>query len=213
MRLATTLPEDKAPPTWGNSCPAVLFDRDATLTRDRGYTHKVEDLELLPGALEAVRACNEANVLVVIVTNQAGLARGKYEVEHLKAFHSAMLAMLAKGGARVDAFYFCPFHEEGTVASYTLANHPDRKPNSGMVRRALLELNFDASRSFMVGDRDVDVVAAQGAGLQGRLSVMSLCVLWFAYFVVVFELLTELHSKRFSSGGRGAPVDSAARTC
>lgn len=148
---------------------AVFFDRDGTLTRDHGYTHRVSDLELLAGAAEAVRAVNASGALAIMVTNQAGIARGKYNIDDMNVFNETLKTELAKHGAHLDAVYFCPYHEEGTVAKYTIGDHPDRKPNAGMLRRALLEWNVDAARSFVVGDRDSDVQAARGAGMEGVL--------------------------------------------
>lgn len=145
---------------------AVLFDRDGTLNRDDGYTYRVEDLQFLPGAIEAVRAVNDAGALAIVVTNQSGIARGKYKTADMEAFHAAMQARLAEHGAHIDAFYHCPFHDEGVVATFTCADHPDRKPNAGLLKRALHEWPIDRGRVFMVGDhaRDVEAAAALGIG-------------------------------------------------
>lgn len=147
--------------------PAVLFDRDGTLNRDDGYTYRVEDLEFLPGAIEAVRACNDVGALAIVITNQSGIARGKYVAADMENFHAHMQTRLAEHGAHIDAFYHCPFHDEGVVPAYTRADHPDRKPNAGLLRRALLEWPIDAKRSIMVGDHARDVEAARGVGING----------------------------------------------
>lgn len=148
---------------------AVLFDRDNTVTLDRegGYTHDVKDLHLLPGAAEAVAACNAAGVLAVLVTNQAGLARGMFSEDALLTFHAALAIELKLRGARFDAVYYCPFHGEGSVAKWVVADHPDRKPQPGMLRRALLELGIEPSAAVYLGDKDTDVAAAHAAGIAG----------------------------------------------
>ncbi|MCX7358002.1 MAG: HAD-IIIA family hydrolase [Alphaproteobacteria bacterium] len=145
---------------------AVLFDRDGTLIHDDGYTHAPEALRWQPGAIEAVRHCNDAGALAIVVTNQAGVARGYYDENAVDRFHAHMQSELRLHGAHIDAFYYCPYHGDGVVSGYALANHPDRKPNPGMLRRALLEWRIDPARAFVVGDTDNDSGAAQAAGLR-----------------------------------------------
>ncbi len=146
---------------------AVFFDRDGTLNRDDGYTHKPESLAWQPGAIEAIRRCNDAGRFVVVVTNQAGVARGLYDEDAVQRFHAHMQTELHPHGAHVDAFYQCPYHGDGVVPELAHANHPDRKPNPGMLRRALAELPINRGRSFMVGDSSADVDAAIAADLPG----------------------------------------------
>lgn len=146
--------------------PAVFFDRDGTLTHDDdGYTHKPEALRWQPGAIEAIRRCNDAGRLVIVVTNQSGVARGLYDEAAIERFHAEMQRTLRAHGAHVDAFYYCPYHGEGVVDAFKLADHPDRKPNPGMLRRAMLEWPIDGKRSFLVGDTDRDAGAAKALGL------------------------------------------------
>ncbi|MGH6951968.1 MAG: HAD-IIIA family hydrolase, partial [Vitreimonas sp.] len=142
---------------------AVMFDRDGTLTVDDGYTHKPEALRWQPGAIEAIRAVNDAGALAIVVTNQAGVARGLYSEADMRAFHAHMQTELAKHGAHIDAFYHCPYHGEGVVPEFTHADHPDRKPNPGMLRRALIEWPIERERCTMIGDSDRDMQA--GAAL------------------------------------------------
>jgi D,D-heptose 1,7-bisphosphate phosphatase len=146
---------------------AVFFDRDGTLNVDAGYTHKAEDLDLLPGAVEAIRAVNDAGALAIVVTNQSGLARGLFTEADLAAFHAALQSRLAEGGAHVDAFYHSPFHADGTVAELARKDHPDRKPAPGMLRRAMLDWDIEPAGSAMLGDTDADVAAASAAGVTG----------------------------------------------
>ena len=139
------------------------------LNVDVGYAHKPEQLAFVEGAPEAVRRLNQAGWLVVVVTNQAGVARGYYDEAAVHVFHAAMNAALARQGAHIDAFYHCPFHEDGTVEVYRHANHPDRKPNPGMLLRALKDFQVASDDAFMVGDRDSDMRAAERAGVKGYL--------------------------------------------
>jgi D-glycero-D-manno-heptose 1,7-bisphosphate phosphatase len=149
--------------------PAIFFDRDNTLNIDRGYTHKPEDLAWTPGAIEAVRDVNDAGWLAVVVTNQAGIGRGFYVVEQMEAFHRAMQGALAEAGAHIDAFYHCPYHPEAVEAEFRHPNHPDRKPNPGMLEAARRALPIDWSRSVMIGDQPSDIAAGEAAGLTGVL--------------------------------------------
>lgn len=147
--------------------PCVFLDRDGVLNRDHGYTHRPEDLDWAPGAREAVRLINESGRYAIVVTNQAGVARGYFEEPAVHAFHARMREELADAGAHIDAFYHCPFHEDGSVARYRIANHPDRKPNPGMLLRAMAEWPIRKQGSFLIGDRPSDLAAAASAGVPG----------------------------------------------
>lgn len=149
--------------------PAVFFDRDGTLNADAGYTWKPEDLVWLPGAREAVKAVNDAGWLAIVVTNQSGVARGLYGEAEVAAFHARMQDELRAAGAHIDAFYHCPYHSEGPDGPYRVDNHPDRKPNPGLIRRALLEHPVARARSIVLGDHARDVEAAVAAGIRGEL--------------------------------------------
>ncbi|MBN9058999.1 D-glycero-alpha-D-manno-heptose-1,7-bisphosphate 7-phosphatase [Kaistia sp. MMO-174] len=147
--------------------PAAFLDRDGVINVDHGYTYKPEDLAFIEGAPNAIRRLNEAGYLVVVVTNQSGVARGYYGEVDVERFHAHMQAELAKSGAKIDAFYSCPYHPEGVVAAYRL-DHPDRKPRPGMILRALRDLPIDAGRSFLIGDLPTDVQAATAASISGH---------------------------------------------
>lgn len=147
--------------------PAVFLDRDNTLNVDAGYTHRIEDLKWTPGAVEAVRAINDAGWLAVVVTNQSGVARGLYSEDQMRDFHAHMQTQLAAAGAHIDAFYHCPFHQDAAVDAYRHADHPWRKPNPGMLQAALDEWPVERDRSVMIGDQDSDVAAAQAVGMRG----------------------------------------------
>ena len=139
------------------------------LNIDVGYAHRPDQLAFVEGAPQAVRRLNQAGWRVIVVTNQAGVARGFYDEAAVDAFHAAMTAALAEHGARIDAIYFCPFHEDAAVDAYRHANHPDRKPNPGMLLRGLADQGAAAADAFMIGDRDSDMQAAEAAGVRGYL--------------------------------------------
>ena len=149
--------------------PAAILDRDGVLNRDEGYTHRPEQLVWQPGAREAVRLLNDRGYYVIVATNQAGVARGLYDEAAVSAFHAHMQDELAKTGAHIDAFYHCPFHPQGVVARYRAADHPDRKPNPGMILKALADWPVDRAHSFVIGDKPSDLEAALRAGLSGHL--------------------------------------------
>jgi len=149
--------------------PAAFLDRDGVLNEDHGYTHRVDDLVWMPGAREAIRLLNDRGYRVIVVTNQAGVARGFYDEDAIGIFHAGMQAQLAEAGAFVDAFYHCPYHADGKVPAYTVEDHPDRKPNPGMILRALEDWHVDKDKSFLIGDKPSDMEAARRVGLPGHL--------------------------------------------
>lgn len=148
--------------------PAVFFDRDGVLNFDRGYTYKKQDLEWISGAQSAIKSLNERGYFVFVVTNQAGVARGYYSCSEVEAFHEHMNSELAISGARIDAFSYCPYHPEGVVDQYR--KHSDfRKPNPGMIVDLIANWPVDVGRSFLVGDQETDIKAAEAAGVRGFL--------------------------------------------
>jgi D,D-heptose 1,7-bisphosphate phosphatase len=150
--------------------PCAFFDRDGTLNRDEGYTHRPEDLEFLPGAARAIRLLNESGYFVIVVTNQAGVARGLYPEAQVAIFHQAFSQALAQEGAHIDAYYYCPFLKGAKISAYDAPDHPNRKPNPGMILRALEEWPIARQGSFLIGDLQSDLDAAHRAGLPGFLA-------------------------------------------
>jgi len=148
--------------------PAAFLDRDGVINVDHGYVFEPTRLEFTPTAIEGVRLLNDAGYPVLVVTNQSGVARGMYGVAEVEAFHAHLNAALMQAGARVDAFYYCPYHPEGTVADYAI-EHEDRKPGPGMIRRAMREWDVRAEGSFLIGDKPSDLEAAAVAGIAGYL--------------------------------------------
>jgi D-glycero-D-manno-heptose 1,7-bisphosphate phosphatase len=157
---------------------AVFFDRDGVLNSDIGYAWRPSDLKLMPGVARALSLLRDAGWLSIVVTNQSGIGRGLYTEADMHAFHRALQDEITaeqstknahSAPAVIDAFYFCPFVPNAAVAQYDHPDHADRKPNPGMILRAVRDWNIDTERSFLVGDRDTDVLAAQRAGVTGFL--------------------------------------------
>lgn len=148
---------------------AVLFDRDGVLNLDEGYTHKPEDLVWTPGARAAIGRLNAAGVKVIVVTNQSGVARGLYDLAAVDRFHAEMQRQLGREGAKIDAFYACPYHKDAKIEAWRHPDHPDRKPNPGMLLAALRDFGLAPEETLMIGDRESDMEAARRAGMPGHL--------------------------------------------
>ncbi len=142
---------------------AVFLDRDGTIVEDPGFLHEPEKVTLLPGAAEAIRRLNIADYRVVIVTNQSGIARGRYTVDDYEAVQRRLVELLAARGARIDGAYVCPHHPQ-------LSGPCDcRKPGLKLFRAAAEAFDIDFSRSWWVGDRLSDVQPARLLGGGGIL--------------------------------------------
>jgi D-glycero-D-manno-heptose 1,7-bisphosphate phosphatase len=149
---------------------AVILDRDGVLNVDHGYVGDVSRLEWITGAGRAVRRLNDAGLLVIVATNQSGVARGMFDLAAVDRLHEAMRSdILREAGARIDAFYVCPYLPDAPVAAYAHPDHPDRKPNPGMVLRALCDWSIDPARALMIGDKARDLEAGARAGVAGAL--------------------------------------------
>lgn len=147
---------------------AVFLDRDGTLIEEVGYLDRVDRVRLFPWSVTAIRALNDANIPIVLITNQSGVARGFFSEAVVDEVHHHIGKLLAAGGAHLDAYYYCPHHRDGKIARYAVACDC-RKPGRGLVDRAARDLNVDAVRSFTVGDRWLDVALARNIGGRGIL--------------------------------------------
>jgi D-glycero-D-manno-heptose 1,7-bisphosphate phosphatase len=150
------------------TAPAVFLDRDGTLIEEVGYLDRPERVTLYPWSTAAISALNRAGLAVVLTSNQSGVARGFFSEEVVQAVHDRIAQQLAEGGARIDAYYYCPHHPDGKVAGYARVCDC-RKPKRGLVDRAVQELGIDPARSFAVGDRWLDVALARSVGGRGVL--------------------------------------------
>ena len=142
---------------------AVFLDRDNTVIVDMEFSTDPAGLQPFPGALEALRRLQAAGWLLVIVTNQSGVARGRFSESDLRAFHEQMNRMLEGQGVRVAGVYYCPHYRQGSVPEYSF-DCDCRKPQPGMLLRAAREHGIDLKGSWMVGDRPADIGAGRAAG-------------------------------------------------
>jgi D-glycero-D-manno-heptose 1,7-bisphosphate phosphatase len=139
--------------------PAIFLDRDGTINVEKNYLFRFEDWEWIPGAQAAIAKLNKAGFLVVVVTNQAGVARGLYTEQDVMRLHEQVSADLERHGGKIDAYYYCPHHPDFGSSCCC------RKPSPGMILRAGEDLDIDLSKSWMVGDKASDIQAGQFAGV------------------------------------------------
>jgi D-glycero-D-manno-heptose 1,7-bisphosphate phosphatase len=144
---------------------AVFLDRDGVLNIDHGYVSDPARLDWIDGAREAVAALAKAGLKVLVVTNQSGIGRGYFEEAAMHAFHAEMLAQLKPLGGAIETFYFAPHHEDAALEIYRVADHPDRKPNPGMLLRGLADLGISPDEAVIIGDKGSDVEAGRRAGM------------------------------------------------
>lgn len=143
---------------------AVFLDRDGVITQEPPhYAHRVEDLKFIPRSPEAIRLLNENNFMVIVVSNQSGIARGYYQEEDTSTFNQAMEKKLTEIGAHIDAVYYCPHHPEAKIEEYRI-DCDCRKPKNGMFKMAEKSMNIDLKQSFIVGDRWSDIEAGRSVG-------------------------------------------------
>ena len=147
---------------------AVFIDRDGTISEEVGYVNHVSRYRVMPFAAEAIRTLNERGWLAVLVTNQAGVARGYFKEDVIAAVHDLLARELGRGGARLDAVYYCPHHPSVGEPPYR-SDCDCRKPRPGLITRAAADLDIDLAGSWMIGDRYGDVELARNAGVRSAL--------------------------------------------
>jgi D-glycero-D-manno-heptose 1,7-bisphosphate phosphatase len=148
--------------------PAVFIDRDGTLTEEVGYVNHPDRLRLLPRSAAAIRRLNAAGVPAVVVTNQAGIARGYFSEDVLNAVNARLVSELKDAGAHLDGIYVCPHHPTEGESPWR-ADCDCRKPRPGLLRRAAAELDLDLHASTLVGDKASDLALAPTVGARGVL--------------------------------------------
>jgi len=153
-------------PQWQRR-PAAFLDRDGIVNHDTGYVWHSDNYKWMEGSDRAIKRLNDLGYYVFIVTNQAGVARGLYKTEDIERLHAYVNKTLMARGAHIDAFYYCPHHPNFGDGEYR-QNCACRKPNPGMMLQAMNEWPIDLSRSFMIGDKDTDMQAAEAAGIPTR---------------------------------------------
>lgn len=142
---------------------AVFLDRDGVLIEEVEYLDSLDKIKIIPGAIEAVRLFNEADFKVIVISNQSGVARGYFPIEFVIQTHELLNQRFAVQGARIDQFYFCPHHPQGTVEEFAI-ECTCRKPGIGMLVRAQKDFQIDLKNSFLIGDKISDIQAAFTAG-------------------------------------------------
>lgn len=143
----------------------IFLDRDGTLNEEVNYLHRKEDLKILDGVPEALRMLKEHGYKLVVVTNQAGVARGYYAEADVEELHRYMNGLLKPLGAEIDAFYYCPHHPEHGIGKYKAVCRC-RKPETGMFEMAEQEFEVDKAASWMIGDKLIDVQAGKNYGVK-----------------------------------------------
>lgn len=144
---------------------AVFLDRDGVLNVDNGYVSIVDDFEFIEGAIEACIKLKEKGYLLVVITNQSGIARGYFSEEQFNTLTEWMDWSLVDRGVELDGIYYCPHHAEKGIGEYKI-DCECRKPKPGMLLNAIEDLNIDVTESFLVGDKVSDIQAGQAAGVK-----------------------------------------------
>jgi D-glycero-D-manno-heptose 1,7-bisphosphate phosphatase len=144
---------------------AVFLDRDGTIIEDSGYINSPDQIKFIPGSIEAIKQLNQAGYKVVIISNQAGVARGLLSENMLQTIDKLIHRQVLSGGGHIDASYYCPHHPEHGAYPYKQVCEC-RKPHPGLIKRAVRDKNLELSGSFMVGDKSSDVETGKSAGVQ-----------------------------------------------
>jgi D-glycero-D-manno-heptose 1,7-bisphosphate phosphatase len=145
---------------------ALFLDRDGVINEDRAYVHRIEDFRFTDGIFDTAAVARELGFALVVVTNQAGIGRGLYDWSDFHRLTAWMSGEFARRGTPLTQVYACPYHPEAR-APYRVADHPDRKPNPGMLVRAIREHGFDPTQCLLIGDKEIDITAGLRAGLGG----------------------------------------------
>ena len=148
---------------------AVFLDRDGTINKEVNYLYKPDDFVFIPGTIQAIKVFHELGYKVIVITNQAGVARGYYTETDVKALHEYLDNLLAAEATYIDAYYYCPHHLDGIVDDYKKECRC-RKPGIGMIKKAAKEFEINLGESIIVGDKEIDI-------LTGKKSEIGKCVL------------------------------------
>lgn len=141
---------------------AIFLDRDGVINKEIGFVFRVEDFILTNDIMESLKKFQDAGFIFIVVTNQSGIAKELYRHEDVHNVHSHMMSLMKKNGISIAEIYYCPHHSDVEPCLC-------RKPESGMLEKAIARFNIDVSRSFLIGDKERDILAAEKAGVKGIL--------------------------------------------
>jgi len=150
--------------------PALFLDRDGVVVEEAHYLHDAEKVQLTQGTADLIKVANDKNIPVILVTNQAGIGYGYFKWDAFITVQARILSDLADGGAHIDGVFACPFHAKGQGV-YAHDDHPARKPGPDMLILARDMMGVDLKRSWIVGDRALDLTAGKNAGCAGGVHV------------------------------------------
>ena len=153
--------------TASNTKRAIFLDRDGVINVDKGYVSVVDDFEFIDGVIEALQTLKEKGFLIVVITNQSGIARGYFSEDQFHTLTEWMDWSLADRGVDLDGIYYCPHHSEHGIGKYKI-ECDCRKPNPGMLNDAIKELDIDVTQSILVGDKVSDIKAGITAGVKNN---------------------------------------------
>ena len=143
---------------------AVFLDRDGTINKEVNYLYKPDDFVFIPGTIQAIKVFHELGYKVIVITNQAGVARGYYTEMDVKVLHEYLDDLLAAEATYIDAYYYCPHHLDGTVEDYK-RECKCRKPGIGMIKEAARDFDINLGESIIVGDKEIDILAGKKSGI------------------------------------------------
>lgn len=146
------------------SVKAVFLDRDGTLNKDKNYLIKPEDFEFEENVPETLKYIYDKGYMLIVVSNQSGVARGYFTEEDVKKLHEFISEKISVLGFKIEKFYYCPHYEKGIIKEYSI-RCSCRKPGTGMIEKAVQEFSIDLSQSFMIGDKEADMEAGKKSGL------------------------------------------------
>jgi len=144
---------------------ALFLDRDGVINHDPGYVYEVQKLKLIDGIIEVIIEANLKNYLVIVITNQAGIAKKKFTLHDMENFHKNLILKCYEKGAIIDDIIFCPHHPNGIIPEYK-KDCMCRKPNPGMILNAAKRFNIDLVNSILIGDKKTDIDAGHSAGIK-----------------------------------------------
>lgn len=151
---------------------AIFLDRDGTINKEVNYLFRPQDFQFITGSVDAIKIFHRLGYLVIVITNQAGVAKGYYSENDVNLLHKYIDGLLKNEGTFVDAYYYCPHHPNGNKTKYAIDCNC-RKPKTSMIEKAVEKFNIDLGESIIVGDKEIDVLTGKNAGIGLKILVRS----------------------------------------